>query len=218
MQEKTTRSIYNLWAKVYDHFFWGDIVTRRTSRAIERMEIAPDERVLDIGVGTGLTLPAYPKHARVVGIDLSEGMLRKAQKRTLEENMKHVRLALGNALELPFDDDQFDHVLASHVITVVSDPVKLIEEIRRVARPGAQVVIINHFRSSNRLVARIEKWVSPICQWLGWKSDVCLQELISKTGLEIEYRYKLDHVDLFETVFAAVKPPLPSTGQAAAVS
>jgi len=217
MQEKTTRSIYNLWAYVYDRLFWGDIVTRRTSRAIERMEIKQEELVLDIGVGTGLALPAYPEHACVVGIDLSEGMLRKAQERTRDENINHVHLALGNALELPFDDNQFDHVLASHVLTVVSDPVKLIEEIRRVARPGAQVVIINHFRSSNRLVARIEKWVSPICQWLGWKSDVSLQELISKTGLEIEYRYKLDNVDLFETVFAAVKPPLTSAQQAAAV-
>jgi len=200
MKEKTTRNIYNVWAHFYD-MFWPAIVHRRTTRAIGRMEICPGDRVLDVGVGTGLVLASYPPHARVTGIDLSEGMLRRARRRVQQDNMDWVNLALGNALELPLEDDTFDHVLLSHVITVVSDPVKLIEETRRVSKPGGQIVIINHFRSSNRLIGLIEKWLCPLCQHLGWRSDLCLQELTDQTGLEVDFRYKLDHVDLFQTVF-----------------
>ena len=205
MQEKTTRNIYNVWSYFYD-MFWPAIVHRRTTRAIEQMHIVPGERVLDIGVGTGLALPSYPSHARVTGIDLSEGMLRRARRRVREARMDWVDLTLGNALELPFAENTFDHVLLSHVVTVVSDPVKLIEETRRVSKPGGQIVIINHFRSSNRVVGLIEKWLCPLCQHLGWRSDLCLQELLVKTGLEVDFRYKLDQVDLFQTVFMTNRP------------
>jgi phosphatidylethanolamine/phosphatidyl-N-methylethanolamine N-methyltransferase len=215
MQEKTTRSIYNVWAYFYD-VFWPSIVHRRTTRAIQRMAIRPEERVLDIGVGTGLALPSYPDHARVVGIDLSEGMLRRARRRVEESQLAWVQLALGNALELPFPDKTFDHVLLSHVVTVVSDPVKLIEETRRVTRPGGQIVIINHFRSANRVVGAIEKFLCPLCQHLGWRSDLGLQELIEETGLEVDFRYKLDHVDLFQTVFITNRPAAGSDPQTVA--
>ncbi len=200
MQEATTRNIYNVWSSFYD-LFWPAIVHRRTTRAIDQMKIRAGERVLDIGVGTGLALQSYSPETQVVGIDLSEGMLRRARRRAIQSKMDWVNLVLGNALELPFEDQTFDHVLMSHVVTVVSDPVRLIEEARRVLRPGGQMVIINHFRSTNRLIGMIEKWLCPICQQLGWRSDLDLRELLEETGLEVDFRYKLDQVDLFQTVF-----------------
>lgn len=215
MQEKTTRKIWNVWSSFYD-LFWSLIVHRRMPRAIERMRIRPGEHVLDIGIGTGVGLGYYPSHGRVTGIDLAEGMLRRARRRVLKKQMNWVDLALGNALELPFADNTFDHVLLSMVVTVVSDPVKLIEDTRRVCKPGGQIVIINHFKSGNRLVALVEKWLCPLCQHLGWRSDVCLQELIDKTGLEVDFRYKLDNVDLFQTVFVTNRPSSPTSQQVVA--
>src|SRR5262245_12804447 len=137
MQETTTRNIYNVWSYFYD-VFWPSIVHRRTTRAIERMYIRTCEHVLDIGVGKGFALLLYPSNPRVTVIDLSEGMLRRARRRVQQSEMTWVDLVLGNALELPFEDESFDHVLLSHVITVVSDPVKLIDETRRVTKPGGQ--------------------------------------------------------------------------------
>ena len=215
MEEKTTRSIYDFWSYFYD-MFWPTIVRRRTQRAIEQMNIQSGQRVLDVGVGTGLALASYPSHASLIGIDLSEGMLRRARRRVQQNHLAWVSLALGNALELPFAQDTFDHVLLSHVITVVSDPVRLIEETQRVTRPGGQIVIINHFRSSNRLIAMIEKWLCPLCQHLGWRSDLCLQELTSQTGLEVDFRYKLDQVDLFQTVFITNRVASGPSAEAAA--
>jgi phosphatidylethanolamine/phosphatidyl-N-methylethanolamine N-methyltransferase len=99
-------------------------------------------------------------------------------------------------------------VMLSHVITVVSDPVRLVAETRRVTRPGGQIVIINHFQSTNRLIALIEKWLCPLCQQLGWRSDLPLAELLRNTGLQADFRYKLDSVDLFETVFLTNEAPI----------
>jgi phosphatidylethanolamine/phosphatidyl-N-methylethanolamine N-methyltransferase len=101
---------------------------------------------------------------------------------------------------LPFGDDTFDHVFISHVISVVSDPYKLVMEAQRVAKPGARIVIVNHFQSTNRFIALIEKWLCPLCTKLGWRSDLALQDLIRRTGVTVDYRYKLDSIDLWETV------------------
>ena len=199
MQESSTKKIYDVHSLFYDATF-GRLVKRRIERAIHHMDISPTDRVLDLGIGTGVSLNYYPSHSRVVGVDLSGGMLRKCRENIRERGLNRAFVLQANALELPFAESTFDHVFISHVISVVSDPVQLVREAQRVAKPGARIVIVNHFQSTNRFIAMVEKWLCPLCTKLGWRSDLALQDLIRRTGVEVDYRYKLESIDLWETV------------------
>jgi phosphatidylethanolamine/phosphatidyl-N-methylethanolamine N-methyltransferase len=215
MNEQSTRKIYEVWSNFYD-LLWHRIVDRRSRKAIDRMGLQPGETLLDIGVGTGLALGNYPEHTKVTGIDLSEGMLAQAKERTDSDQMGHISLALADALELPFADNSFDHALMSHVVTVVSDPVRVLEETSRVVKPGGRIVIINHFRSERKLWGKVEEWICPICERIGWKSDLDLHWLLEQSGFEMEFRYKLAPVDLFQTVFLVNRRKSESRKQEAA--
>jgi phosphatidylethanolamine/phosphatidyl-N-methylethanolamine N-methyltransferase len=200
MQEANTRKIYDVHAMFYDATF-GRLVRRRIARAISHMNIRPDDRVLDLGIGTGVSLDYYPPdRGRLIGVDLSSGMLRKAREKVRERGLQSAVVFQADALHLPFADDTFDHVFMSHVISVVSDPYRLIQEAQRVSRPGARIVMVNHFQSTNRFIAMVEKWLCPLCTKLGWRSDLALQDLVRRTGVEVDYRYKLESIDLWETV------------------
>jgi len=199
MQETTTKKIYDIQSMVYDVTF-AKLVKKRVQTAIQHMNIVEHDTVLDLGIGTGASLSFYPAQGRIIGIDLSDGMLREARKKIREQNITNVSLVQANALSLPFPDNYFDHVFISHVISVVSDPVVLVQEAQRVAKPDARIVVLNHFQSSNRFVAMIEKWLCPLCTRLGWRTDLALPELIRKTKMQIDYRYKHDAIDLWETV------------------
>jgi phosphatidylethanolamine/phosphatidyl-N-methylethanolamine N-methyltransferase len=184
----------------YDATF-GRLVKRRIARGISHMNIKPTDRVLDLGIGTGCSLSFYPKdRGKIIGVDLSGGMLREARKKIREQDRDNAFVFQADAMCLPFGPDTFDHVFISHVISVVSDPYRLVAEAQRVAKEGARIVIVNHFQSTNRFLALIEKWACPFCTKLGWRCDLALQDLIRRTGVEIDYRFKLESIDLWETV------------------
>ena len=200
MQEASTKKIYDIHSMFYDATF-GRLVKRRIARAIAHMNVRPDDLTLDLGIGTGVSLNFYPTdRGHVIGVDLSAGMLREARKKIRERGLNNMFVFQANALELPFADSTFDHVFISHVISVVSDAVQLVREAQRVAKPGARIVIVNHFQSTNRFIALFEKWLCPLCTKLGWRSDLALQDLVRRTGVEVDYRYKLESIDLWETV------------------
>ncbi len=200
MKEHTTRKIYNIQSYFYDELL-GNMIRRRQRDAIGRMNIKPGEYVLDIGIGTGVSLETYPKHCKVIGIDISEGMLKKAYERIKERNLTNASLALADAMFMPFEENSFDHILISHVVTVVSDPIKLMNHIKRVAKPNARIVIINHFQSGYRFIAWLEKILNPICIKIGWRSDLNLHELLQDAHLQVDFRYKVNNIDLWEIVF-----------------
>lgn len=199
MHEGSTRQIYDTHSRFYDLWF-GRLVKRRIRDAIGRMRLRAGDRVLDVGVGTGVSLPFYPSDVRVVAVDLSAGMLQVALRKCETTGLRQVSLLQADALRLPFADSSFDHVFISHVISVVSDPVSLLRELQRVARRDAPIVVLNHFASDNRLVAMLERLVCPITERLGWRSDLQLAPLVRQTGVEIDYRYKLEQLDFWETV------------------
>ena len=204
MREETTKTIYDIQSAFYDKVA-SPISLRRQRKAIEGMNIQPGQRVLDIGVGTGLSLGFYPNNCRVVGFDLSEGMLRKAAKKVREEAWEHIGLVIGDAMRPAFPDECFDHVMVSHVITVVSDPIRLLRMVGRLVKPDGSLVIINHFKSTNRFVGLLETLTSKWCEKLGWKSDLDLNDLVTQSGLEIDFHYKHGPVDFWTTLFGRIK-------------
>jgi len=206
MQEHITRRIYNIQSHFYDSIASRGI-RRRQRSAIDRMDIQSGQWVLDLGIGTGLSLKLYPSHCNVVGIDLSEGMLSRARQRIRTDRTDNAHLVLGDAMFMPFARDAFDMILVSHVITVVSDPMRLLEHICRIGKPGCQIVIINHFQSGYRPLAWLEDLLSPLFAKLGWRSDINLHELLQQANMDLDFRYKLTNFDFWEIVFLKNQKP-----------
>ena len=213
MVEAKTSRVYDGWAWLYDHTF-GKLVERRQERAVQQLHTKPGDKVLEIGVGTGMLLRHYPRDVTVVGIDLSNGMLQKAQRKIQDGDMSHCHLVLGDAMHLPFVEGSFDHVMLAHVVSVVSDPQRLLTWARRMLKPGGRIVVLNHFRSHRPLMSWLERMANPVFIKLGWRSDLALDEAMQQTGLEVEYSFKLRSVDLWTIV--VMRPKHPRTDESPA--
>ena len=118
--------------------------------------------ILEVGVGTGINTSLYPSNCQVTGIDLSSSMLDKARERVAREGLRNVRLLEMDAANLTFADDSFDIVYAPYLVSVVPDPVQVVREMRRVCKPGGKIIILNHFRSANPILSRVERAISPL--------------------------------------------------------
>jgi phosphatidylethanolamine/phosphatidyl-N-methylethanolamine N-methyltransferase len=175
--------VYDKLAKVYDLTF-GPTLHPGRLQAIKRMDIQPGERVLEVGVGTGINLSLYPKLCSVTGIDFSDAMLEKARERTAKKSIRNVRLLQMDAADLKFADDSFDIVYAPYLISVVPDPVKVAREMRRVCRPGGRVIVLNHFLSPNPLLSRLERLISPMTIHIGFKADLDLPAFLAQADLK----------------------------------
>src|SRR5215471_13438701 len=175
--------VYENLAWVYDLIFGPTLHPGRVN-ALKRMGIKPGDRVLEVGVGTGINTSLYPKDCSVTGIDLSSSMLEKARERVARKGVRNVRLLQMDAANLKFADDTFDIVYAPYVISVVPDPVSVAREMRRVCRPGGRIVILNHFLSKSRIGASLERMISPFTRYLGFKSDLDLQAFLVQADLK----------------------------------
>jgi phosphatidylethanolamine/phosphatidyl-N-methylethanolamine N-methyltransferase len=175
--------VYENLAWVYDLVFGPALHPGRVD-AIRRMGIKPSDRVLEVGVGTGINASLYPKDCSVTGIDLSSSMLEKARDRVARKSVRNVRLLQMDAANLKFADDTFDIVYAPYVISVVPDPVGVTREMRRVCRSGGRIVILNHFRSDNRMMAWLERLISPFTVHIGFKSDLDLPAFLAQADLK----------------------------------
>src|SRR5262245_30869406 len=175
--------VYENLASVYD-FTFGPALHPGRMDAIQRMGIKAGERILEVGVGTGINATLYPRDCIVTGIDFSAKMLEKATQRLERKNIRNVRLLEMDAADLKFANGTFDIVYAPYVISVVPDPVAVAREMYRVCRPGGRIVVLNHFRSANPLVAAIERAISPLTVHIGFKSDLDLNGFLTQAALQ----------------------------------
>jgi phosphatidylethanolamine/phosphatidyl-N-methylethanolamine N-methyltransferase len=173
------RTAYRRWAGVYDVLFGGvSMIARR--RAVEAANRLPGSRVLEVGVGTGLALPRYLPAKRITGIDLSAEMLAGAQKRADEAGLTNIEaLREMDAEATDFPDGTFDIAVAMFVASVVPHPRKLLEEMRRVVRPGGNILFINHFASDRGPRWWIERAMAPASRALGWHPDFASEQIFT---------------------------------------
>jgi phosphatidylethanolamine/phosphatidyl-N-methylethanolamine N-methyltransferase len=174
--------VYEKLASVYDLIFGPTLHPGRV-QAIQRMGITRSDRILEVGVGTGINASLYPRDCSVTGIDLSQSMLEKARDRIARKDIRNVRLLEMDAADLKFADETFDIVYAPYLISVVPDPVAVVREMRRVCRTGGRIIFLNHFRSGNPLVARVERVISPFTVHIGFKSDLDLPAFLAQADM-----------------------------------
>src|SRR5690242_19403330 len=175
--------VYQKLASVYDVIF-GPALHPGRVQAIQRMRIRPGDRVLEVGVGTGINAGLYPRDCAVTGIDLSASMLEKVRDRVARKGVRNVRLLEMDAADMKFADGSFDIVYAPYLISVVPDPVAVAREMRRVCRRGGRIVFLNHFRSPNPVLAWFERVISPFTVHIGFKSDLDLPAFLAQAELQ----------------------------------
>jgi phosphatidylethanolamine/phosphatidyl-N-methylethanolamine N-methyltransferase len=175
--------VYEKLASVYDYTF-GPTLHPARLQAIQRMGIAAGDRVLEVGVGTGINLSLYPSDCLVTGIDFSSSMLDKAWGRVDRKGLQNVSLFEMDAAALKFPDASYDIVYAPYLISVVPDPVAVVREMHRVCRKGGRIIVLNHFRSANPIVASIERAISPFTVHIGFKSDLDLPAFIAQAEIK----------------------------------
>ena len=179
MQIDTVKAAYRRYAGVYDAVF-GPVLQPGRKAVLEALKLSPGDRVLEVGVGTGLSLPLYPRDVRITGIDVSREMLEKARRRVARRHLANVEGLLEmDAERMSFADASFDKVVAMYVVSVVERPARLLEELHRVCKPDGEIYLVNHVRSDNRFVAAVEKSLARFSGKLGFHPDFELRDMLS---------------------------------------
>ena len=189
---ETVEQAYDRWAPVYDLVFGGVFSKGRKAAIAATNKIGG--RVLEVGVGTGISLPLYAPHLRIYGTDISEAMLQKAKKRVDEFSLKNVEgLAVMDAENLEFPDDSFDVVMAQYVVTAVPNPEKALDDFARVLRPGGELIILTRVSADAGMRRFIERRLQPVVRPLGFRTaefawSRYAQWLATARGMELAER------------------------------
>jgi phosphatidylethanolamine/phosphatidyl-N-methylethanolamine N-methyltransferase len=196
LNEATVRKAYRRWAPIYDYTFGS--VSRIGRRSAVHAINASTGRVLEVGVGTGLSLPDYGNHLEVVGIDLAPEMLAKARQRVAERQLDHVTgLHEMDASALAFEDASFDTVVAMYVMTVVPDPETVMRELARVVKPGGEVLLVNHFSQEDGARGFVERKMAPFGDRLGWHPVFDISRVMGCSDLTLVETRSLNPMGLF---------------------
>lgn len=183
LDDNAVRQAYRFWAPIYDYSFGAVSAPGRRLAVSELNKLSG--RVLEIGVGTGLSLPRYRPDLDVTGIDLSGDMLGKAAERVQRLGLKRVTLSLQDASRLAFADGSFDALAVMYVMTVVPDPAAVMAEMRRVLRTGGMAIVVNHFSREKGLRAAAERGLARYSRQLGWHPVFPLRTVTDAPGFRL---------------------------------
>lgn len=196
MDEGAVRRAYARWAPVYDMTF-GRIADAGRMRTVDHINRF-NGRVLEVGVGTGISLPRYRQSLKITGIDLSPEMLAKARRRVERLRLTNVEAIIEmDAGDMSFADASFDIVVAMYVLTVVPEPARVMRELERVCRPSGQVIIVNHFSQDHGVRGAVEKAMGRFGEALGWRPDFPIDTLMVCDGLKLVDAQPLKPFGLF---------------------
>ena len=188
---------YARWAPVYDWSF-GAFTRRSRHAAVAELNKLPPARIVELGVGTGISLPLYERKHRITGVDLSRDMLDLARKRVAEDKLGHVEgLHEMDAGNLEFPDRSFDAAMAMFVMTVVPEPGRVLDEMIRVVRPGGRVVLVNHFSVDKGARALIERGMERFSSKLGWRPNFPIETVLGRPELRLVEQRSVKVFDLF---------------------
>ena len=170
LDKQMVTTAYDRWAPVYDLVF-GPVFERGREAAIAAAEQVGG-RILEVGVGTGISLPRYSTNCRLCGVDISEAMLRKAQARVSEFGLDNVEgLWVMDAEHMSFPDESFDVVVAQYVVTTAPNPEATLDEFARVLKPGGEIVLVSRVGAEAGLRRALEHWFAPAARKLGWRTE-----------------------------------------------
>jgi phosphatidylethanolamine/phosphatidyl-N-methylethanolamine N-methyltransferase len=179
MQIEAVKAAYRRYASVYDALF-GPVLQPGRKAVLQALKCRPGERVLEVGVGTGLSLPLYPPYVRITGIDLSSEMLAKARSRVERRGLENVEgLHEMDANAMAFPDASFDKVVAMYVVSIVQEPARLLAELHRVCKPDGEIYMVNHVRSANPIVGAVERGLARFSNHIGFHPDFDLKSLVN---------------------------------------
>ncbi len=205
MDVDSVRHAYRRWAPVYD-FTFGLVAEAGRKHAVQIINRRKG-RVLEVGVGTGLSLPCYGGHLTITGIDLSPEMLAKARGKVTSKKLGNVTgLHEMDAGALAFPDESFDTVVAMYVMTVVPDPERVMRELERVCAPGGEVILVNHFSEDKGVRGSVERKLAPFGDLFGWRPVFGLDRVLVCDDLRLAERRSLRPIGLF-TMLRFVKEP-----------
>ncbi len=175
---------YRRYGRLYNLVF-GPVMEPGRKQALKIMDCQPEQKILELGVGTGLALPYYPRDVRITGIDVSSEMLRQARETIDKYEMQNVELLQMDAQDLQFADDSYEKVAVMYVASVVPDPKKMMEEVKRVCRPDGDIFVLNHFASRKKVVRGFEKIIAPLANVVGFHSDFDMDRFLDDSGIEL---------------------------------
>ena len=190
MAEPHESRVYSDLAHLYDAVF-GRAFMDHEHEVIESLQFRPGQQVLEVGVGTGISLDAYPPYVHITGVDPSADMLGHAIAKTRENNWGHIEIRPGDALNLDFSDNSFDWVTSFHVMTAVPEPRRMMDEMVRVCKPGGKIVLISHFASEKPLLYLLGALVTPITKMLGWTCRLRSRDVLEGQPIVVERNQRL---------------------------